>query len=64
MVRSVSQILIFFFINSNVRLLIKGNYAAIYEELERNNWESMFESQTIDQCYGTFLNVTNIIVEL
>ena len=48
----------------NVRLWIKGNYAAINEELERINWKSMFEGQAIDQCYGTFLNVTNNLVEL
>ena len=41
----------------------KGNYSAIDQELERNNWKSMFEGQTIYQCYGTFLNVINNLVE-
>ena len=50
--------------NINVRLWNKGDYAAINEELERISWESIFVGQTIDQCYGTFLNATNNLVEL
>ena len=46
----------------NVRHWNKRNYAAINEELERINWETMFEGKTIDQCYGKFLNVTNNLV--
>ena len=42
----------------NVRLWNKGIYAAINGELERINWGTMFEGQRIDQCHGTFLNVT------
>ena len=49
---------------ANVRLWNKRNYAAINEELERINWESMFEGDTIDQWYGTFLSETDILVEL
>ena len=48
----------------NVRLWNKGNYAAKNEELERINWKFIFEGQTIDQCCGTFQNVTNNLVEL
>ena len=48
----------------NVRLWNNGKYAAIKEEHERINWESMFEGQTIEQCNGTFLNLTNNLVEL
>ena len=51
-------------VNEHVRLCNKGNYAAINEELERINWETIFEGQTIDQCYGTFLIVTNNLVDL
>ena len=47
----------------NVRLWNKGNYTAINEELERINWKSIFEGKTIDQCYATFLNRTNNLVE-
>ena len=47
----------------NVRLWHKEKHAAINEELERIKWEFMFEGQTIDQCYGTFLKVTNNLVE-
>ena len=43
----------------SVRLWNKRNYAAMKEELEIINGESMFDGQTIDKCYGTFLNVTN-----
>ena len=50
--------------NVNEHLWNKGNCAAINEELERIYWESMFEGQTIVQCYGTFLNVANNFVEL
>ena len=40
------------------------SYGAINEELERINWESMFKGQTIDQRYGTFLNVADNLVDL
>ena len=42
----------------------KGNYAVTNEELEPINWETMFEGQTIKQCFRTFLNVTNNLFEL
>ena len=48
----------------NARHWNKGNYAAINEELERNNWEFISEGQTIDQFNGTFLNVSKNLVAL
>ena len=48
----------------NVRLWNTEKYAAITDELKRLKWKSLFEGQTIDQCYGTFLSVTNNVVEL
>ena len=49
---------------TNVRLWNRGKYAGLNEELKRFDWESMFEGQTTDQYYGTFLNVPNNLVEL
>ena len=48
----------------NVRILNTEKYVAINEELERINWETMFEGRTIDQCCGTFLNVIKNLVDL
>ena len=50
--------------SANVRLSNEGKYAAIDEELERINWESIFQGQMMDQCYETFPTVTNNLVEL